>query len=117
MSAIDIEEGMNFFNEGRYFEAHEAWEKLWRNAPESPERHFIQGMIKIAAALHHYKRKEFAGTSKLLDSGMKILTEYCAADIAIDKGTFMKEVESFYNKFKSSKDIVIGDFPKMRRTG
>ncbi|OGW20634.1 MAG: hypothetical protein A2X55_06380 [Nitrospirae bacterium GWB2_47_37] len=109
----NLDKGIRLFNEGEYFEAHEAWETLWLGTPESPERHFIQGMIKIAAALVHYKRKEYAGTEKLLMSGMKILREYNIAKIAIDKEAFMKEVEAFYEKFKSSKEIAKDEFPKI----
>ncbi|MFN3479836.1 MAG: DUF309 domain-containing protein [Thermodesulfovibrionales bacterium] len=109
-----FKDGVRFFNEGNYLEAHEAWEKLWRNTPESPERHFIQGMIKIAAALHHYKKKEYTGTEKLLSSGIKILQEYLKAEIEIDKEVFIKEVEAFYENFRTLKYIAEGEFPKIR---
>lgn len=39
------------FNAGRWWEAHEAWEPLWLRAA-GPERHFLQGLILLAAALH-----------------------------------------------------------------
>jgi Domain of unknown function (DUF309) len=40
------------FDAGAFFEAHEAWEELWRAASEPIERSFLQGLIQVAAALH-----------------------------------------------------------------
>lgn len=114
INIIDLERGVRFFNEGLYFKAHEEWEKLWRNTPESPERHFIRGMIKIAAALYHYKKKEYMGTEKLLGSGIRILQEYIEAEIEIDKEAFIKEVEAFYEKFRTLNCIAKDGFPKIR---
>ncbi len=71
----NIEKGIKLFNEGNYFEAHETWEDQWRGIEKSPEKNFIQGLIVIAVALHHYKRKNYKGTSKLLGKGIKLLQE------------------------------------------
>ena len=43
--------GVDLFNAGYYWEAHEAWEDLWRQAPRaSPERTVLHGLIRLAAA-------------------------------------------------------------------
>lgn len=43
--------GMDLFNQGYYWEAHEAWEDLWRAAPRgSAEHSLLQGLILLAAA-------------------------------------------------------------------
>ncbi|WP_110889008.1 DUF309 domain-containing protein [Deinococcus yavapaiensis] len=44
-------EGLKLFNEGRYWEAHEAWEAPWRQA-EGRERALLQALILLAAAMH-----------------------------------------------------------------
>lgn len=43
--------GAKLFNEGQWWEAHEAWEPHWLKAT-GVERHYIQGLILLAAALH-----------------------------------------------------------------
>ncbi|ACO46847.1 DUF309 domain-containing protein [Deinococcus deserti] len=43
--------GVTLFNAGHWWEAHEAWEPLWLQST-GPERHFLQGVILLAAALH-----------------------------------------------------------------
>lgn len=44
-------EGAKLFNEGRYWEAHEAWETPWQRA-EGRERALLQALILLAAAMH-----------------------------------------------------------------
>ncbi|MGE5892957.1 MAG: DUF309 domain-containing protein [bacterium] len=109
-----IEKGIKFFNEGRYHEAHEAWECLWINMEKSPERFFLQGMIKIAAALDKYGKEEFGGTSKLLESGLQLLLDSRTAVVNIDKEDFIDEVGSFQRKFLLSPHVAQQDFPKIK---
>jgi len=47
----ELHEGARLFNDGRYWEAHEAWEDVWRTAA-GQERAFVQALILLAAALH-----------------------------------------------------------------
>ena len=43
--------GIELYNQGYYWEAHEAWEGIWRlNGKHGPQAQFLQGLIKIAAA-------------------------------------------------------------------
>jgi hypothetical protein len=44
--------GIDLFNTRYFWEAHEAWEKVWQAAPEgSRGREVVKGLIQIAAAL------------------------------------------------------------------
>ncbi len=44
--------GVDLFNRWYFWEAHEAWEPLWRAHPaDSEPARFIQGLIGVAAAL------------------------------------------------------------------
>lgn len=42
--------GLDLFNHGYYWEAHEAWEALWRDAQEPAPKALLQGLIRLAAA-------------------------------------------------------------------
>lgn len=59
---------MRLFNEGRYFEAHEAWELLWRRTAAGPEREVYQGIIQVAAACHHLLKGNPAGAQGCLEN-------------------------------------------------
>lgn len=67
--------GVELFNNGDFFGAHEIWEELWRNSPE-PSRSFYQGLIQIAVALHHLKRHNMVGFRRLVSQGTQKLTPY-----------------------------------------
>ena len=44
-----LRQGINLFNEGRFFESHEALEALYQDT-EAVNKPFIEGLIQIAAA-------------------------------------------------------------------
>jgi uncharacterized protein len=46
-----FQEGIELFNRGEFFRAHEAWEEIWRSTTPEP-RELFQGLVQVAAALH-----------------------------------------------------------------
>jgi predicted metal-dependent hydrolase len=57
--------GLDEYRKGRFFEAHEEWERLWKNAT-GHDRLFLQGLIQIAAGLVHLERGRRAPGLRLL---------------------------------------------------
>jgi RimJ/RimL family protein N-acetyltransferase/predicted metal-dependent hydrolase len=74
----DLHEGLRCFHSGAFFEAHEHWESVWLIA-EEPEKTFLQGLIQVAAAFHHFQRGNCAGTISLLRSALRRLDGYAPA--------------------------------------
>ena len=68
-------EGVALFNGARYWHAHEAWETLWRAAPDD-ERDFYQGLIKVAAGFLHLSRRNRRGARNKLAEGIAHLHRY-----------------------------------------
>ena len=66
---------MALFNGVRYWYAHEAWETLWRAAPDE-DRDFYQGLIQIAAGLLHLQRRNMRGARNKLREGLEKLRRY-----------------------------------------
>jgi hypothetical protein len=48
--------GIALFQGGKFFEAHEELELLWRATPPGPDREFLQGLIQLAVSLEHWRR-------------------------------------------------------------
>ncbi len=71
----DLHDGLCCFHSGAFFEAHEHWESVWLAAQE-PEKTFLQGLIQVAAAFHHFQRGNHAGTISLLRSALRRLDAY-----------------------------------------
>jgi uncharacterized protein len=71
----ELRKGLDCFDSGAYFEAHEHWESVWLTARE-PEKTFLQALIQVAASLHHFQRGNHAGTISLLRSALRRLERY-----------------------------------------
>ena len=82
--------GIEHFNAGRYFQAHEAWEEGWHPAPE-PERDFWQGITQVAVGLTHRLRGNPHGAVTLLRRGARRLKPYGDEHMGIPTG----EIASF----------------------
>jgi predicted metal-dependent hydrolase len=70
-----FELGLELFNSQKFFEAHEIWEEIWLVESE-PEKTFLQGLIQLAAAYHHYERGNPDGAESLLASGIVKLSRF-----------------------------------------
>jgi predicted metal-dependent hydrolase len=71
----EFQSGLAHFNAREFFEAHEAWEELWLRE-SGPEKAFLQGLIQLAAAFHHYGRGNPRGAQSLLTAGIAKLDQF-----------------------------------------
>ena len=60
----DARRGIDLFNRGEYFEAHEFLEAAWNEDP-GPARDLYQGLLQIAVAYLQIERGNHAGATKL----------------------------------------------------
>lgn len=61
--------GCDLYNHGYWWEAHEAWEDVWRGLePGQLERSFLQGLIQTAACHLQWLLGRWAGVQRLLVS-------------------------------------------------
>jgi uncharacterized protein len=72
---VDFRRGVEEFNAGKFFEAHETWEAIWLKAPE-PDKTFLQGITQVTAAFHHFSRGNPEGTASLLRKGLEKLERF-----------------------------------------
>jgi predicted metal-dependent hydrolase len=77
---IDLPEfalGMRLHNGGEHYEAHEAWEELWRDEEDDEVRRFLQGLIQVTSAFHKlFFQREPVGAGRLLARGLEKLAPY-----------------------------------------
>jgi uncharacterized protein len=78
-----FQQGLKQFNSRLFFEAHESWEEIWLHAPE-PEKTFLQGLIQVSAAFHHYCRRNPKGAHSLLSAGLAKLARFPANHRGLD---------------------------------
>src|SRR5450631_4070521 len=70
-----FQKGLDAFNSGRFYDAHEDWEEVWLETP-NPEKLFLQGLIQVAAAYHHFLRANIRGARTLLKEGAAKLDSF-----------------------------------------
>ncbi|MEE9212839.1 MAG: DUF309 domain-containing protein [Phycisphaeraceae bacterium] len=59
--------GIELFNDGEWFEAHEVWEDIWRMASGNKKR-FYQGLIQCAVTIEHIHRGNPRGAVTVFES-------------------------------------------------
>ncbi len=63
--------GARLFDDGQFFEAHEAWEERWLVEREPGPRTFLQGLIQVAAGFHKLRAvRDRASAARLLAKGL-----------------------------------------------
>ena len=65
-----LQPGRAAFNRGAFFDAHELWEEVWRDLA-GDQRNLVQGLIQIAAGLHHLQRGRQRPAARLLARGVQ----------------------------------------------
>ncbi|HEY4914039.1 MAG TPA: DUF309 domain-containing protein [Candidatus Dormibacteraeota bacterium] len=68
--------GIDLFNSGRYWDAHEAWELVWMPDRKGLDAGFYKGLIQIAAGCLHYTRHNRRGAVNKWRSGADYLRPY-----------------------------------------
>lgn len=76
-------EGIRLFDEGHYFEAHEALEAAWRDE-RGEIRHLYRGILQVAVGYYHIKRGNYTGARKLFVRCRQWLDPFPAACRGID---------------------------------
>jgi predicted metal-dependent hydrolase len=82
-----VRDGLSLYNAGRYWEAHEAWERVWRAVPED-EREPWQGLIQAAAAMLHRERGNAHGLATLGEAAIARLGASGAGALPVDLEAF-----------------------------
>lgn len=67
--------GVACFNQGKFYEAHEHWEKIWLKT-KGEGRLFYQGIIQLAACGHHFKRGKIKEANQQFNKANEKLNLY-----------------------------------------
>src|SRR5262245_29976740 len=56
----DFYRGLDYFNRQFYYECHDVWEEIWREA-KGKEKIFYQALIMVAVSLYHFGNENLEG--------------------------------------------------------
>lgn len=83
--------GIELFNAGLYYEAHEALEEAWNRAPRE-ERFFVQSLVHCAVAWHHAMHGNSAGAVLQARRALRKLAGYLPAHAGVDTRELQKRL-------------------------
>ena len=90
---MSLEAGLELMRRERWFDAHEALEDEWRDAP-GPERDFLQGLVHVTVAWHHASRGNAPGASRQLAKAARRLAPYAPSHRGVDVDRVLGQVEA-----------------------
>jgi uncharacterized protein len=94
-------EGLRLFNEGLYFESHEALEIAWR-AEKGPTRDLYRGILQVAVCYLHLTRENRTGALKMYERSQKWLSRWPEVTLGIHVGQLREDLASVMARMDSS---------------
>jgi predicted metal-dependent hydrolase len=85
--------GIEHFNAGRFFPAHEAWETAWKQARGTGDEEFFKGLSQLGAGYTHYRRGNPHGAHTLMRRGLSRIRPHGPRHRDIDVAALADAVE------------------------
>jgi predicted metal-dependent hydrolase len=93
MYAPQYLQGIEHFNAGRYFDAHEVWEEIWLHS-SGDTKVFYQMLIQAAVGLHHYERGNTRGARGMYANVVEKLSLLPSTFMSLDLVEFSRSFNS-----------------------
>jgi uncharacterized protein len=108
------EQGIDLFNEGRFFECHEAWEEIWKRS-DGEVKLFYQGLIQAAVAILHAQRGNLEGARSLYEKASAKLAPIPHEHMGLAVGELREELCRFIDIATGAKGSALPAPPRLRR--
>ena len=102
-----FQRGLDEYDKGDYFEAHEAWEDLWSDY-NFPDRKFVQGLIQLSVSFVHLGNGNLTGAKNLLKKCQQQFEDYNGMhrDINLsDLKSSIEAVEIVYSELNDCREF------------
>jgi uncharacterized protein len=106
-------EGIEHFNAGRYFDAHEIWEEIWLRS-SGDTKLFYQMLIQAAVALHHHARGNARGARGMYENVVGKLERLPSIFMSLDLIDFSRQFRNFLSGLISDEDASVTSTEKPR---
>jgi predicted metal-dependent hydrolase len=111
-----MKEGVQLFNEQKYWECHEALEDVWMEDRQDPVRNVYWAVIQVAAACIHYRDSNLVGArgmiSKAKEKFRRCRDQHLLSDLAFTKLNWEK-FEKIVMKIPDGDVIQLKDFEEI----
>jgi uncharacterized protein len=97
-----LRKGINLFNNGRFFQAHETWEALYQEA-EKKDKPFLEGLIQLSAACRLIEDfGEIKGPVKLIYQALIRFEHYQPTYLKIKVAELAATMEAWAKELEAS---------------
>jgi len=94
LNKTEFNRGLDLFNRGHFFDAHEVLEDVWRALPrDRPLRRHLQGMVQLAVAFHHQSKGNHVGARSVLERALRNLNGADSSFPGLDLDRLRAELE------------------------
>jgi ribosomal protein S18 acetylase RimI-like enzyme len=100
--------GIALLRAGEWFEAHEAFEDVWRQA-EPAERDFFQGLVHVAVAWYQAGRRNAVGCERQLEKARRRLSPYVPVHGGLDLVGLLHSVDEARGRFPDLPPPLVAD--------
>jgi uncharacterized protein len=107
-----FDEGLALFNDGKFFECHEAWEISWQRA-DGEVRVFLQGLIQAAVAILQAERGNARGAASVYAKARAKLDPLPEIFMEIDVEGFRGALADFFDPAAAEREVLVR--PQIRR--
>lgn len=90
-----LRRGIDLFNSGRYWDAHEVWEHEWMPDRKGSDAGFYKGLIQVAAGCLHYSRRNRRGAVNKWRSGADYLRPYLPEHLGVRLAPLVTAVDRY----------------------
>jgi len=96
-------QGIEHFNAGRYFDAHEVWEEIWLQS-SGDTKLFYQMLIQAAVGLYHYERGNVRGARGMHANVVDKLERLPSFLMSLDLVDFSRQFRGFFTELIEHND-------------
>jgi hypothetical protein len=86
-----LADGLRCYRSQEFFLAHEYWESVWIQCRHQ-EKIFLQALIQLACAFHHFQRSNLRGATSQLTAALRKLQNFPALYGGVDVATLREEM-------------------------
>ena len=108
-----LQEGIDLFNQGRFFESHEVWESLYLET-DAKHKPFLEGLVQLAAALRFYSDfGEFRGPVRMIYQALIRFEAYPPVYLSVRVEELSAAMDAWAKELESSAGATPRPIPKI----
>jgi TDG/mug DNA glycosylase family protein len=107
-----LAQGLRCYRGMEFFAAHEHWEVVWLQL-RGREKLFLQALIQMTAAFHHWQNGNLEGTASLLRAALRKLENYGERFGGVQVGSLREDIRKWLSTLKTRSGHKPLPFPRV----